>query len=176
MKNISKPSRKLSTKLYYERNRKNLLESARARVAANRARKAAESTPEEHASDKQAALASQAKYREANREALRQKEARRRLMRKLREHGFFDSPENDDNYSEYEYSSEAESSAASDSEEDWESEQKDNPRTSGLHTDTRGSGGYRQNPIWDLLKPRGKNKTSLDDTREVMRGITSPSL
>ncbi|KAG9221442.1 hypothetical protein CCMSSC00406_0008302 [Pleurotus cornucopiae] len=165
MKTTSQPSRKASTKLYYERNREKLIASAKVRVAMNRARKASESTPEEQASARQTSRASQAKYREANREALRQKEARRRQMRKLRELGFFDASENDDNYSEYEYSSEAESSTASDSEGDWECEEKDIPQTTISRTHAHGPGGYRQNPIWDLLKPRGKANTSLGDTR-----------
>ncbi|KAF9492173.1 hypothetical protein BDN71DRAFT_1433390 [Pleurotus eryngii] len=102
-------------------------------------------------------------YYKWNREKLiaSAKEACQWQMWKLHEHGFFNAPENDDNYSKYEYSSEAESSTASDSEGDWECEEKDIPQTSISHTHAHGPGGYQQNPIWNLLKPCIKANTSL---------------
>ncbi|KAG5223525.1 hypothetical protein IMY05_C0771000200 [Salix suchowensis] len=72
-----------------------------------RARKAALQTIEERAADKANTRAIQGKYRE---------------RKKLADLGFFDSPENDDNYSEYEEASDSDSCASSSGEEDWDAE------------------------------------------------------
>ncbi|KAF4593594.1 hypothetical protein EYR40_008381 [Pleurotus pulmonarius] len=117
----SKANRKTSLSSYYKRNQESLRAKARERMAATRARKALTQTPEEQAAAKASIRSSQAKYRENNRSALRNKEHLRRERKKLTSLGFFDSPDNDDHYSEYEYSSDASNSSSS-SEEDWEAE------------------------------------------------------
>ncbi|KAF4587971.1 hypothetical protein EYR40_004727 [Pleurotus pulmonarius] len=118
----AKPGRKVSLSSYYERHQESLRAKARARMAAARARKAALQTIEERAADKANTRAIQGKYRERNRDALRHKESLRRERKKLADLGFFDSPENDDNYSEYEEASDSDSCASSSGEEDWDAE------------------------------------------------------
>ncbi|KAF4565725.1 hypothetical protein EYR36_002303 [Pleurotus pulmonarius] len=118
----AKPGRKVSLSSYYERHQESLRGKARARMAAARARKAALQTIEERAADKANTRAIQGKYRERNRDALRHKESLCRERKKLADLGFFDSPENDDNYSEYEEASDSDSCASSSGEEDWDAE------------------------------------------------------